>query len=343
MRFPHLILSTLSLTALATAQVVASDSFNYSGALTANGWTAHSGAGSVPVLANGAEATLTHGAGSREDVTLPFTVLSATDTIFASFRFRVPSGTPVNPDGQGLYFAHFKDAGTAFRARTGFLSPAAGGDFGLAIHADSADLGLGVAWPTDLSFDTWYSVVISWDAATGRSELWLDPTCTSMPSITHTGTLTGTLIAGFALRQSNDYTGQFDIDDVVVGRTFGDVLPGTGTFAVSCTSCPGLTQVASGSPNIGGNVRYDVAGANAVMVGFVSTCTPICAIGCNMGSDWTVLSGGSQLNLSIPCLPILVGASIFTQGVSIGSGGCPASVFGVEVGTSDTIQTTIGG
>lgn len=76
----------------------------------------------------------------------------------------------------------------------------------------------------DLDFDTWYRVVISWDAASGESELWLNPTVQTDPKITHTGGNTGDLIEAFALRQSNDYTGFQGIDNVFVGHTFGDVV-----------------------------------------------------------------------------------------------------------------------
>lgn len=343
MRNSLLFFSTLFLSTLANAQVVASDGFSYTGALTANGWSAHSGAGNKVILSNGTYATLDQSSGSGEDVSKSFPPFAATDTVYGSFRFRVPSGNAVNPDGDGLYFAHFKDATTLFRARTGVLSPASTGDFALAINADNASLGAGATWPTDLVFDTWYSVVISWDAATGRSELWLDPTCSTSPSINHTGTFTGDAMEAFALRQSNDYTGFIDVDDVVVGRSFGDVLPGNGSFTVTCAGCAGLTQTASGSPNVGGNVYYSVPNALAMWVGLGNICAPICPAGCNLGTELTVLVFTSQISISIPCSASMVGANVYSQGLEAGNGGCAASVFGIAIATSDTIRTTIGG
>ncbi|MEZ5966280.1 MAG: hypothetical protein R3F56_20760 [Planctomycetota bacterium] len=342
MRCTLSLVSVLSLASLASAQVVASDAFSYTGALTANGWVAHSGAGNKQIMSNGSYATLDQSAGSGEDVNKSFAPFAATDTIYASFRFRVPSGNPVNPDNDGLYFAHFKDSGTLFRARTGLMSPAAAGDFGLAINADNGSLGAGAVWPGDLAFDTWYAVVISWDASTGRSELWLDPTCGSAPSINHTGTFMGDAMEGFAFRQSNDYTGFIDVDDVVVGRSFADVLPGTGTFSVTCSGCAGLAQTASGSPNIGGNVYFSVPNATAMFIGLSNTCLPLCPAGCNLGTDVTVLIFGSQIGLRIPCNSSLVGGNVYSQGIEAGNGGCAASVFGVAIATSDTIRTTIG-
>ena len=125
-----------------------------------------------------------------------------------------------------------KNNSTLFRARTGVVQPTGGGDYGLAINADNADLGAGVSWASDLAFDTWYRVVISWNAGTGESQLWLNPILETDPSISHTGTFTGDLIEGFALRQSNDYTGFIRIDNVAVGTTFGDVVPTPGALAL---------------------------------------------------------------------------------------------------------------
>lgn len=212
--------------------VLTSDNFNYNGALTANGWTAHSGAGNKVIMANGVFATLQQSGGSGEDINLGFGPLGAADTVYAAFDLMVVTADLSGLDGNGLYLAHFMDAGFAFRARTGVVQAPGGGDFGLAINADNSNLGAGATWASDLTFDTWYRVVISWDAGTGVSELWLNPTLETDPSISHTGSFTGDLMAGFALRQSNDYTGSQGIDNVIVGTTFGDVIPAPATFAL---------------------------------------------------------------------------------------------------------------
>ena len=217
----------LAFASAASAQVLTSDDFGYTGALTANGWAAHSGAGNKVVNANGSVATLDFSSGSGEDVNLPFAAQTATDVTYASFTLNVPSGNPVNPDNNGSYFAHFKDAAFAFRARTGLLTPAATGDFGLGINADSSSIGGGAIWANDLSFDTNYKIVISWDAATGESKLWVDPSSAASTSISHTGSATADILEQFALRQSNDHTGFIDIDDIVVGKSFDDVAGST--------------------------------------------------------------------------------------------------------------------
>ena len=205
-------------------QVLTSDNFNYVGALTDNGWTAHSGVGNKVVMADGAIATLEQSGGSGEDVNRSFAPQGAADRTYAGFDLRVDTADLSELDGSGLYLAHFKNDAFNFRGRTGVVQPPAGRGWGLAINGDSSNLGAGATWPSDLRFDTWYRVVISWDAGTGEAELWLNPTIETDPSITHTGGNSGDLIEAFALRQSNDYTGFQGIDNVFVGHTFGDVV-----------------------------------------------------------------------------------------------------------------------
>lgn len=216
------VLLALSVTAL--GQVFGFDNFDYNGALTDNSWSAHSGAGNKVIMANGTFATLEQSSGSGEDVNKSFGPRGAADRTFAAFDVKVDTADLSLLDGNGNYFAHFKDAAFAFRGRTGVVQPPAGRDWGLAINADNANLGAGAIWPSDLMFDTWYRVVTSWDAGSGEAELWLDPTDETDPSITHTGSNSGDLIEGFALRQSNDYTGFQGIDGFVVGGSFADVL-----------------------------------------------------------------------------------------------------------------------
>ena len=208
----------------AFGQVFAFDNFDYSGALTDNGWAAHSGAGNKQIMADGAIATLEQSGGSGEDVNMSFAPQGAAATTWAGFDLRVDTADLSNLDANGLYLAHFKNDAFSFRGRTGVVQGPGGRGWGLAINADNSNLGAGATWPSDLMFDTWYRVVTSWNAATGESELWLNPTVQTDPSITHTGASTGDLIEAFSLRQSNDYTGFQGIDNLFVGRTFRDVV-----------------------------------------------------------------------------------------------------------------------
>lgn len=315
------LVSVALLAGAASAQVVASDNFSYVGLLTANGWSNHSGTGFF-LNANGSYAELLQGAGSREDANLPFAAFGATDTIFASFTLNVPSGGPVNPDAQGLYCVHFKDSGTSFRGRTGVLSPAAGGDYQLAINADSSDLGLGAVWPVDLAFDTNYAVVINWNAATGASQLWLNPYAETSPSIAHTGTATGTIIEQFALRQSNDYTGSIYIDDVVVGNTFADVACASlnSISRLDVPACATATLDVTGTVLPGNDITATITGGTIplLVASFTSLgldLTPFLGCGCVLIPNLDVQLLGSVAVIPVTGLPL--GVPVFVQGADI--------------------------
>lgn len=212
---------------MAQAVLLASDDFDYTGALTDNGWGAHSGAGNLQMTSNGDYTTLEQvpSGTSGEDDNLPFAEQSTTATTYASFDFRLPSDTNMSSLGSGgLYFAHYRPtSGFNYRARTGVLkSNGGGGDFRLAIDVDDSDLSDGAIWSSELDFGTWYNVVISYDASTGNSQMWLNPTGPGDTSVTDTGS-SGETTASFALRQAGGYAGYIDIDNVKVGMSFSDV------------------------------------------------------------------------------------------------------------------------
>ncbi|MEZ6036183.1 MAG: hypothetical protein R3F29_01795 [Planctomycetota bacterium] len=317
-----ILVAALAIPAALSAQVVASDNFSYVGDLTANGWTAHSGAGAKVIQANGSTARLDHSGGSGEDVNLAFAAFGATDVIYASFTLNVPSGNPVNPDSQGTYFIHFKDSGSAFRARTGVLSPAATGDFGLAINADSSNLGAGAIWPVDLAFDTDYTVVISWDAATDESKMWVNPFAETSPSVSHMGTLTGTLIESFCLRQSNDHTGFVDIDNVVVGHAFADVFCASPNSIVKLATpeCAVATLDVTGSALAGGVISATVNGGTVPVVVLSTTnvnlpLLPFFGCDCLVVPSLDAIGVGTYA-IGLPAtLP--AGVQLFIQGVDL--------------------------
>jgi hypothetical protein len=188
-------------------------------------WAAHSSGGTNPIQVTSGAAVLQQASGGREDANTSFATRSDTDTTYMRFDFSLPSGQTVDPDENGLYFAHLKDSGTAFRARVGVLSPTDGGDYKFAINASGSMLVDGTLWPSELSFDTTYTLVASYNAATGESKLWIDPVNESSSSVSNSaGGATGTLIEAFALRQSNDYTGSQIIDNLCVATSFNEAL-----------------------------------------------------------------------------------------------------------------------
>lgn len=199
-----------------------------------NAWFAHEDAGKLPILVSDGMAVLRQGSGSggREDVNVGFPSTFGTATTYARFDFELPSSENqdiVNLDAEGSNFVHLQSSllDSHYRARTGILAPASGGDFRLAINANGSRLNEGVAWPTELSFDTMYRVVVNWNAATGESKLWLNPVDQLSANISHTGHSTGQRLESFALRQSSDYSGVQYIENLVVATTFAEALIGS--------------------------------------------------------------------------------------------------------------------
>jgi PEP-CTERM motif len=234
--------SLLATISPASAEILVEESFahadgNLIGQLPAPGpgaiWAAHLDEGNTPIQVFEGMAVLQQGKGSggREDANVRFARQPATGTTFARFDFCLPAdanGDVENLDAEGSNFAHLKSNNLTnhFRARTGIVAPADGGDFALAINANGSRLNEGTAWGTDLSFDTIYRVVVSWDAGTGESKLWLNPTSELSLHISHIGHSTGQRIESFALRQSSDYTGIQLIDNLVVATTFAEAQLG---------------------------------------------------------------------------------------------------------------------
>lgn len=191
------------------------------------GWAAHSGAGNKSILVSSETITLNQSGGSGEDVNLTFPTTTAIDTTYYGFDLTLPTGQTVNP-ANGLYFIHFNSVNN-HRARVFVVAPAGGGDFGLALSADSSTPS--ALWASDLNFDTTYRVVASYNAATGESKLWVDPVNEASTHVSHTGTA-GTTFDSLSLRQSTDYTGSQILDNLKVGTTFDDVPTQVGLQSV---------------------------------------------------------------------------------------------------------------
>jgi hypothetical protein len=126
-------------------------------------------------------------------------------------------GTPTQ-----VYFAHFKNSATFFESRVYVMPKAPAFTLGLTVQSFTAGPGLPVPWPATLNYGQWYTVVISFDAATGTSEMWIDPVNESSQKLTHVDALgIGTKLSAFGLRQA---TGNWaiNVDDLGVGTTFDD-------------------------------------------------------------------------------------------------------------------------
>jgi hypothetical protein len=211
-------LSALALASPALATNFWTDSFTYSDgglvAVSGGNWTNHSGTGTdIQVVSGEALVNMLN----APDDNRAFPARSATDKTYACFRFMLP-----NPGGNPSlgYFAHFKDAGTFNFVSRVYVAPFSGA-FTLGLSVGSFT-GTPPLWPTALTYGQWYTVVTSYDAATGTAEMWIDPVNQASPKITHTdATKAGFLVQAYALREfSGNWIGH--VDDLGVGTSFED-------------------------------------------------------------------------------------------------------------------------
>ncbi len=120
---------------------------------------------------------------------------------------------------------------------------------------------------------------------------------------------------------------------------------GTGSLLTSSTGCGGAKLQASGAPNIGGMLRYEVIGGTGatqlVWVGFGPTAVALCA-GCRVGTDVAILGSNPIIGM-IPCDPRLVGATWYVQAADLlgTTGGCNFGS-GSDFTLTDTIRTVVG-
>ena len=216
----------------ALAAVLLNESFSYAdGPLVGQGgWTSHSGAGAKPIQVTSGRVRVEQSAGSGEDDNVTFPVQATTATTRARFTLNVPSVAPgggAPTFGAGDYFAHLRPATLVnnFRARVYTIAPVAGGNYSLGLSTTSAGTSPIVPMTVDLNFNQDYSVVISYNAATGTSTMSVDGIAGQVVSAS--AAAVGEDISGFALRQSAVATTYQIVDDVVVGQTREDLGPST--------------------------------------------------------------------------------------------------------------------
>ena len=216
----------------AQSTILTSDSFDYTGNLTDNGWTAFAESGTTPVASAGDFATLAQGGGG-EDVQLSFAATTASDTTYVGFDLTIPSATAV-AQTEILNLSSTISAALG-PARTYLLPATSGGDYTIGTSSTGAGI---ASWATDLTFGTTYHIQVAFRGAVDdTSRLWVNATDESDPSVTGTGTL-GFGVDGVNLyQQATSLTGDVQINNLVVADTFaetagGVVIPEPGTFAL---------------------------------------------------------------------------------------------------------------
>jgi len=190
-----------------------------------NGWSAHSGAGNLPVQVDtSGTVTLLQGPNSREDVNRKVGAFTPGNTYYAGFILSVGGAETVT----NTYFAHFLEGTSTFRSRV-WVTADAGGDYTLAFGNGSS---IESTWADTLSFNTPYTVVMSFDFDSGNANLWVNPLDINSTSIAATASTSAQ--SALAFRQAAGDTTQ-TISNIVVGTNFAQtlaVIPEPGTLAL---------------------------------------------------------------------------------------------------------------
>lgn len=143
--------------------------------------------------------------------------------LYASMKINV---TSIAFNGSQTYFTHFEDSST-FKGRVFIVTNGAAlGTFRLAIQNSGTTITNIV--PVDLNLNTGYTLATRYVLGTGMCTLWLNPTSetNSLSSTNATDAASVTSVRSYAFRQSSG-EGVIDVDDLVVGTAFADVVPGS--------------------------------------------------------------------------------------------------------------------
>jgi hypothetical protein len=223
------------------------DNFNYTdnSLLTANGWVAHSGAGSSSVAVGASNGLTYAGYSGLSGVTAAIegnaAKLVASGEDVSSIFAAVPSGPVyfshlVNvTNATAGYYIHLGASSSNFSARV-FVKPSATSgklNFGIS-NSSTASF---ATTPTDFDLNTTYLVIVKYDVSTtGDVSLWVKPSgvpATELAAGTpeHTATASGIInVERICLRQFSATQG-ITIDGVRVGTSWASILSG-GTPAV---------------------------------------------------------------------------------------------------------------
>lgn len=234
------------------------EGFDYAGALSSNGWSAHSGTvgESLPVAtASDLGSSLNYPGivtpkGNRglitsaqtEDVNLAFTQ-PATTTAYASFLMKVVDNSTMSVNtlnttpGYIMHFARYsgEDIGsTGWVSRLCVRKGSSASTFNIGIlNTTGGSAGLidlyGSSTPVEYQVGTTYFVVLKYDmtGTTGQTSIWMNPTVSSEATPNHKSAF-GTSaklpeVASLAFRQSNN-AGSVEVDEIRLGKTWEEVV-----------------------------------------------------------------------------------------------------------------------
>lgn len=238
-KFTGILAVAILAAAQAHATLLASDTFSYSdgnlagnspGGITGtNAWATFSGSG-TDISVSGGRAVV-NSANSPDDG-LAFGGTHTNDILYGS---AVIDFTTL-PTTTGAYVAMFRQDGSTFYV--GKLWAQAFGDGGVKLGVSASSNLVSATWATSLSLNTDYNIAWKIDQSVSNAvmSLWVNPVDESSTSIS-----SGALfddhstfhdnLNSFALRQ-NSGGGVYQIDNLLIGTTFADVVPEPSTVAL---------------------------------------------------------------------------------------------------------------
>jgi len=225
------LLITFCLTSASFGQALIAEDFSYTdGSLVGNGaWESESGTAGDFLVSSG-QAVVKHGDPS-EDVKISFT--AGDGSIYVGFDFSVDDlGAPYGTGTDFEYFAHI-----SFKARIDIVSGSNGGDYSVGISSGGSTAES--TWATDLTFGQSYRLIAKFDQVTGIAELWINPTASTDTSISGSESIGN--VSSFDLRQSDSSENEtVRVDNLMIGKTFGDVLAFSATASVKNNAIEGF-------------------------------------------------------------------------------------------------------
>lgn len=259
--------ASLLLAAESRAQVILTENFNFTGALTANGWVAANAGGSnaitaaapslsysnLPSSGTGNPAGLTT---SGEDDYKLFTTNNSTGDLYTSFLITVSAA-----QATGDYFYSFystNSSGGGYFGRIFAKANSTGFSFGV------AKSGTPVTYETNVrTFGTTYLIVSKMTRVAGAttndiSSLWINPPLGAAETVTDMTNIAGSdnanSLAAVALRQgSSSASATARVGNILVGTTWSSVTPSSSVIPPTITSFSPTNGVAGTVVTIAGS------------------------------------------------------------------------------------------
>ena len=125
------------------------------------------------------------------------------------------------------------------------------------------------------------------------------------------------------------------------------VPQGSGSFQTLPNGCGAAILTPTGLPNLGAVLSFQLSGLQGAPLLWIGTpvSLPLCPpAGCTLGASFDVVVAGASLQVTVPCLPTLIGSRVAIQGADIGgTGGCAAGTLApLPIALSSTLVATIG-